>query len=218
VRSNCPPTCRLSRLAAIQGTRRPGPAGLRRKGQRRCFLAAPGTRDSAGSGTGSTLAEIAQKFPVKGSLCGPVPHVGRPPEPVHGPRPLLGIAESLAELRKFAGRAANGLASRRLRRVGRPPEPVRMASGRCSNWRITCGNYGNSRRGLRRGWLGAGCAASAARPSRCARLGRCSNWRITSGNCGNSRGGLRKGWPGGRLRRVGRPPEPRAHALGPLSN
>ena len=46
--------------APSKGTRRPEPAGLRRKGQRRCFLAAPRTRDAADSGTGSTLAETAQ--------------------------------------------------------------------------------------------------------------------------------------------------------------
>ena len=45
--------------APSKGTRRPEPAALRRKGQHRCFLAAPGTRDSA-SGPGSPLAEIAQ--------------------------------------------------------------------------------------------------------------------------------------------------------------
>ena len=59
----CDPVVRRPAAAAgwvpSKGTRRPEPAGLRRKGRRRCCLAAPGTRDSA-SGTGSTLAEIAQ--------------------------------------------------------------------------------------------------------------------------------------------------------------
>src|ERR1700759_440805 len=46
--------------APSKGTRRPEPAGLWPKGQRRCFLATLRTLASTGSGTASTLAEIAQ--------------------------------------------------------------------------------------------------------------------------------------------------------------
>src|SRR3981189_1220187 len=58
--STAPRPAAAAGWAPSKGTRRPEPAGLRWKGQRRCFLAAPGIRDSAASGTSIALAKIAQ--------------------------------------------------------------------------------------------------------------------------------------------------------------
>jgi hypothetical protein len=98
--------------APSKGTRRPEPARLRRKGQRRCFLAAPGTRDSAASGTGSTLAEIAQIPGERLALASAASRWAAARAGV-GASPVARIGESLAGIAEIPGEACerSGLAA-----------------------------------------------------------------------------------------------------------
>jgi hypothetical protein len=125
--------------APSKGTRRPEPARLRRKGQRRCFLAAPGTRDSAASGTGSTLAEIAQIPGERLALASAASRWAAARAGV-GASPVARIGESLAGIAEIPGEACERVGSGAdcAASAGRPSPWARL--GRCSNWRITSGN------------------------------------------------------------------------------
>jgi hypothetical protein len=104
--------------APSKGPRRPEPGGLRRKGQRRCFLAAPGTRDAAGSRTGSALAEIAQ-IPGEGLTLASAASRCRAARVGANASAAARIGESLAGIAEIPGEACerSGLAAG----ASRPP-------------------------------------------------------------------------------------------------
>src|SRR5260370_9431552 len=120
--------------APSKGTRRPEPAGLRRKGQRRGFLAAPGTRDSA-SGTGSTLAEFAQ---IPGERVALASAASRRPAARTDAQasPVARIGESLAGIAEIPGKACE--------RVGLAPTAPRRPATRAGAHASAAARIGES--------------------------------------------------------------------------